>query len=136
MRTFLDSGILLTAWKREHLHAEALALLADESRQFFSSQMVRLELLPKPRFEKRTAEVGFYESFFAGAVAIEPLSAELGRDAEKLGARYGLSGPDALQIAAAIRHDVQEFYTTEKSTKPMFHVREMKVISLHSLLHG
>ena len=84
MRTFLDSGILLTAWKREHLHAEALALLADESRQFFSSQMVRLELLPKPRFEKRTAEVGFYESFFAGAVAIEPLSAELGRDADSL----------------------------------------------------
>ena len=136
MRTFLDSGILLTAWKREHLHAEALALLADESRQFFSSQMVRLELLPKPRFERRTAEVDFYESFFAGVEVIEPLSAELGREAEKLGARYGLSGPDALQIAAAIRHDVQEFYTTEKSTKPMFRVRELKVISLHSLTHG
>ncbi len=136
MRTFLDSGVLLTAWKREHLHAEALALLADEGRQFFSSQMVRLELLPKPRFEKRTAEADFYESFFTSAQAIEPLSAALGREAEKIAARYGLSGPDALQIAAAIRHDVQEFYTTEKSTKPMFRVRELKVISLHSPLHA
>ena len=98
--------------------------------------MVRLELISKPRFEKRTAEVDFYESFFAATVVVEPLSAALGREAEKLGARYGLSGPDALQIAAAIRHDVQEFYTTEKSTKPMFRVRELKIISLHSLPHA
>ena len=136
MRTFLDSGVLLKAWRGEELAAEALAILADDTRKFFSAQMVRLELLPKPRFEKRTAEVGFYESFFAGASAIEPLGDELGHEAEKLGARYGLSGPDALQIAAAIRHDVQEFYTTEKPTKPMFRVRELKVISLHSLLHA
>jgi predicted nucleic acid-binding protein len=133
LRTFVDSGVLLTAWKREHLADEALQLLADESREFFSSQMVWLELLTKPGFEKQTQEVIFYESFFASAVAVEPLSAELGREAEKLGTRYGLSGPDALQIAAAIRHGVREFYTTEKSTKPMFRVKELKVISLHSL---
>ncbi len=131
----MDSGVLLTAWKREHLAEEALQLLADESREFISSQMVRLELLPKPSFEKRTQEVFFYESFFASAVAIEPLSAELGREAEKLAARYGLSGPDALLIAAALRHKAQEFYTTEKSTKPMFRIKELKIISLHSL-HG
>ena len=136
MKTFLDSGVLLKAWRSEYLAAEALAILSDDTRQFISSQMVRLELLPKPRFEKRDAEVAFYESFFAGAAAIEPFSAELGREAEKLAARYGLSGPDALQIAAAIRHDVQEFYTTEKSTKPLFRVRELKVVSLHSLVHG
>ena len=133
MKTFLDSGVLLKAWRGEELAAEALAVLADDARQFFSSQMVRLELLPKPQFEKRPVEVAFYEAFFAAAAAIEPLSAELGHAAEKLAARYGLSGPDALQIAAALRQGVQEFYTTEKSTKPMFRVRELKVISLHSL---
>ena len=84
MRTFLDSGVLLKAWRGEELAAEALAILADDTRKFFSAQMVRLELLPKPRFEKRAAEVGFYESFFAGANAIEPLGDELGREAEKL----------------------------------------------------
>ena len=135
MRTFLDSGVLLTAWKREYLAEESLQLLADDTRVFYSSQMVRLELLSKPSFDKRVLEVAFYESFFAGVVVVEPLSAELGREAEKLAARYGLSGPDALQIAAALRHDVQEFYTSEKSTKPMFRIKELKVISLHSL-HG
>jgi predicted nucleic acid-binding protein len=133
LKTFVDSGVLLTAWKREHLAEEALELLADESREFFSSQMVRLELLPKPRFEKREREVSFYNAFFASAAAVEPFSPALGREAERLATRYGLSGPDALQIAAALRHGVQEFYTTEKSTKPMFRVKELKVISLHSL---
>lgn len=133
MKTFVDSGVLLKAWRGEELAEAALHLLADDSRQFFSSQMVRLELLPKARFEKRRGEVAFYESFFAGATAVEPLSLELGKEAEALAERYGLAGPDALQIAAALRHGVEEFYTTEKPTKPMFRVKELRVISLHSL---
>ena len=136
MRTFLDTGVLLTAWKRAHLADEAFQLLADENRQFFSSQLVRLELLPKPTHEKRALELAFYESFFASTVAVEPLSGGLARAAEKLARRYGLSGPDALQIAAALRHDVHEFYTTEKPAKAIFRVRELKVISLHSLIHA
>jgi hypothetical protein len=134
LRTFLDSGVLLKAWRGEELSQAALDLLSDDARQFFTSQMVRLELLSKPRFEKRLSEVVFYESFFAGAAAIEPLSEELGREAEALAARYGLAGPDSLQIAAALRYGVQEFYTTEKPTKPMFRVKELKVISLYSLV--
>ncbi len=125
--------MLLKAWRGEELAGAALGLLSDDSRQFISSQMVRLELLPKPRFEKRPGEVAFYESFFAGAAIVEPLSIELGREAEVLAARYGLAGPDSLQIAAALRHGVREFYTTEKPTKPMFRVKGLKVISLYSL---
>jgi predicted nucleic acid-binding protein len=124
---------LLKAWRSEELAQAALDLLSDDSRQFVTSQMVRLELLPKPRFEKRLGEVAFYESFFAGAAVIEPLSVELGREAEALAAKYGLAWPDSLQIAAALRHGVGEFYTTEKPIKPMFRVKELKVISLYSL---
>lgn len=47
--------------------------------------------------------------------------------------RYGLAGPDALQLSAALRQGVQEFYTSEKAGKPMFRVKEVKVVSLHSL---
>jgi len=125
--------VLLQAWRGEELAQAALNLLADDSRQFFSSQMVQLELLPKPRFEKRPREIAFYEAYFAEAAAVEPLSAELGREAEGLAVRYGLAGPDALQLAAAIRQGVEEFYTTEKLSKPMFRVKELKVISLYSL---
>ncbi len=133
MRTFLDTGVLLSAWKRETLSAAALTVMAADHREFYSSQMVRLELLPKPRFEKRSDEVRFYENYFSGTTAYEPLSVGLGNEAEALAARYGLSAADALQIAAAIRMGVEEFYTSEKPGKPMFRVKELKVISLHSL---
>ena len=133
MRTFLDTGVLLSAWKRETLSAAALTVMAADHREFYSSQMVRLELLPKPRFEKRSDEVRFYENFFSGTTASEPLSVGLGNEAEALAARYGLSAADALQVAAAIRMGVEEFYTSEKPGKPMFRVKELKVISLHSL---
>ena len=133
MKTFLDSSVLITAWRQNELASAALKILTDDTRQFFTSQMVMLEVLPKARFARQSKEEQFYTSHFSEAEAIEPLSTELGREAEKLATRYGLSGPDALQIAAALRHGVQEFYTTEKSTKPMFRVKELKVISLHSL---
>ena len=50
-----------------------------------------------------------------------------------LAARYGLAGADALQVAAAIRHGAREFYTSERPGKPLFRVKELKVVSLHSL---
>ena len=133
MKTFIDSGVLLKAWRGQDLADEALTILSDDNREFYSSQMVRLELLPKPCFEKRQKELNFYEAHFSEVKAFEPLSSDLGNDAESLAARYGLAGPDALQIAAAVRQGVQEFYTSEKPGKPMFRVRELKIISLHSI---
>jgi hypothetical protein len=37
---------------------------------------------------------------------------------------------DALHIAAAISVDAEEFITTEKSTKPMYRVTDIKIVSL------
>src|SRR5438132_475460 len=110
-----------------------MQLIDDDTREFFTSQLVRLELLPKTRFEKRPNEAAFYELHFADCVESEPLTRELGLEAEKLASRHGLAGPDALQIAAAIRQGVEEFYTSEKPGKPMFRVKEIKVVSLFSL---
>jgi predicted nucleic acid-binding protein len=133
LKTFLDSGVLLHAWRGETLSGAALQLIDDEERQFFTSQMVRLELIPKPRFEKRHAEIAFYEAHFADCIGCEPLSRTLGLEAEALAVQYGLAGPDALQLSAAIRQGVEEFYTSEKPGKPMFRVKEIKVLSLYSL---
>lgn len=134
MKTFLDSGVLLHVWRGSNLASAALQIMADDGRDFVTSQMVRLELLPKPRYEDRKKEVEFYETHFADCQSCEPLSEALGENAEQLAARYGLAGPDALQIAAAIRQGAQEFYTSEKPGKPMFRVREIKIISLFALL--
>jgi predicted nucleic acid-binding protein len=57
-----------------------------------------------------------------------------GVEAEKLATRYGLAGPDSLQLAAALRHNGAEFYTSERPGKSLFRVKELKIISLFSLL--
>jgi hypothetical protein len=56
LKTFLDSGVFLTAWKgRDRL--TAMSVVEDESREFYTSELVKLELLPKAMFHRQTAEV-------------------------------------------------------------------------------
>src|SRR5438128_1859578 len=61
LKTFLDSGVLLTAWRGESSpqRQSALELMADEQREFYTSDNVKLELLPKPAHEKRRMELEF-----------------------------------------------------------------------------
>jgi predicted nucleic acid-binding protein len=134
LRTFLDSGVLLTAWRggSSPQTQAALEMMADDQREFITSDNVKLELLPKPVFEKRLVEVEFYNEHFDSAVASEPFSRELGHAALALAKRYGLSAGDALNIAAAIRQHVEEFVTSELPGKPIFRVAGIKVLSIHA----
>ena len=135
MRTFLDSGVLLTAWRGRQAQAEAaLAIMEDRDREFFTSQLVELELMPKPAFFGQRDEIAFYQTHFAAAKGREMLSAVLGQSADRLARRYGLAAVDALHVAAAIRQRAEEFITTEKAGKPLFRVREIRVISLDSVV--
>jgi hypothetical protein len=106
--------------------------MADATREFFTCDNVRLELLPKPVFEKRRSEVEFYNDYFDLAT-IEPFSAALGEAALELGKKCGLAAGDALNLASAIRQEAEEFITSELPGKPMFRVAGIKIISLHSL---
>jgi len=74
----------------------------------------------------------YYNDYFKG-IASEPLSKELGVEALTLAKKYGLAAMDALHLASAIRQGADEFITSELPGKPMFRVKELKVISLHSL---
>jgi len=130
-RTFLDSGILLTGWKgKERDRDQALKVMEDPEREFVSSQIVRLELVPKPAYFQNKDELAFYQAYFSELKGEEKLSAELGDKALALGSRFGLSAADALNVAAAIRQGAREFITTEFSGKPLFRVSEIKVRSL------
>ena len=131
MKTFLDSGVLLTAWRGRDAEA-ALAVMEDPRRQFCTSQLVKLELLPKPAFFKQKAEIQFYQTHFRQAISEEPLSLELGEKAWELARRHGLAAVDALHLAAAIRQGADEFITTEKPGKPMFRVGGITVKSIHA----
>ena len=134
MKTFLDSGVLLAAWKGNSPRSVAAKkVLEDSTREFFTSDAVKLELLPKPIFEKRRLEVEFYNAHFSDAADSEPFSADLGRDALALAKQYGLAAMDALHLASAIRQGADEFITSELPGRPMFRVAGIKVISLHAL---
>jgi len=123
----------LSAWLGNSPRSiEAKSIVADESRDFLTSDAVKLELLPKPTFEKRRTELEYYNDHFKG-IASEPLSKELGGEALALAKQYGLAAMDALHLASAIRQGADEFITSELPGKPMFRVKELKVISLHSL---
>jgi len=131
VRTFLDPGVLLTAWRGRDAEA-ALAVMEDPQRQFCTSQLVKLELLPKPVFFKQEAEIEFYQTHFRMAKSEEPLSRELGQAAEELARQYGLAAVDALHLAAAIRQGADEFVTAEKPGKAMFRVPGITVKSIHT----
>jgi hypothetical protein len=131
VKTFLDSGVLLTAWRGKDSEA-ALAVMEDPRREFYTSQLVKLELLSKPAFFKQEAELEFYQTHFRAVKGEEPLSRELGEKAGELARQYGLAAVDALHLAAAIGQGAEEFITAEKPGKPMFRVRVITVTSIHT----
>jgi predicted nucleic acid-binding protein len=135
LKTFLDSGVLLTAWRGGSSAAAqaALAIMADDQRDFVTSDNVKLELLPKPTFERRRVEAEFYEAHFDMTSRSEPFSRDLGRAAMALAQQHGLSAGDALNLAAAIRQSADEFITSELPGKPIFRVDRIRVLSLQTV---
>jgi hypothetical protein len=130
-RSFIDSGVLLAAFRATGELAEnALDILGDARRQFVTSDFVRLELLPKPICYGKDEERRFYETFFASAEHTVRASRSLIEDAEREAATVGLSAMDALHIAAARRAECDEFVTAEKTTKPIFRVAGIIVTSI------
>lgn len=91
--------------------------------------MVKLELLPKPAFFKQRDELEFYKLHFDATTAEAPLDSAA---AFALAQRHGLAAADALNLAASIQLGAEEFITSELPGKPMFRVREIKVITLHA----
>ena len=123
IRTFLDSGVLIAAARATGvLGTRALALFNDPDRVFVTSAFVRMEIFPKAIYYKRQSEVAFYEDFFADVEQIVPISTPFVDLAYTEACQAGLSGLDALHIAAAKSCGAEEFITTERPTKPLFRV--------------
>ena len=74
IRTYVDSGVLIAAARGGGiLGKRALEIISDTAgREFVSSEYVRLETVPKPTYFGRSAEIRFYEEFFATAVGCLP----------------------------------------------------------------
>ena len=129
--TYIDSGVLIFAAQGKTAAAAlALPFLADPNREYVTSDYVRLEVLPKATFYKRTAEVAFYDLFFTTTARSIPTSEALLKYALEEACKTGIQGLDAVHIACAVFAGAEEFITSEKTSRPIHRTKLIKVVSI------
>jgi hypothetical protein len=132
IRTFLDSGVLIAAYKGSPpVVAAAINVLNHPNRLFLSSPFVRHEISPKALYNRRQDEYRFYQSYFRRASFCDDLKSILNQ-AGKEAAKSGINAMDSLHIAAAHLLDADEFITTEKPGKSIYRSSLVKVVYLFS----
>lgn len=131
-RTFLDSGVLIAAYKGlASIEEPAGVILGDPDRVFLASPFVRLEVSPKALFNKQGVEYRFYQRYFRQATFCDDLKSILSQ-ASKESARSGIGAMDSLHVAAAYLLDADEFITTEKPGKSIYRTSLVKIVYLFS----
>lgn len=129
-RTYLDSNVLVAAWRgKDQAGTKAMEVLDDPGRALVVSDAVRLEVMPKPLYERQEGESAFYEAIFAQAERAAWHLPTL-QQAHELAQRHGIAAMDAIHVATAIACHVDELVSAEKPTKPMFRITEIPVRSL------
>jgi predicted nucleic acid-binding protein len=129
-RTFLDSGVLIAAYKGSpSIEEPARLILDDPGRVFLSSPFVRHEVSPKALFNKQAVEYRFYQAYFRRALLYHDLKAILSH-AGKESAKSGIGAMDSLHIAAAYLLGAEEFVTTERPGKSIYRTTLVKVVYL------
>ena len=127
IRTFLDAGVLITAYNaRRGVEVEAAQVLGDKSRIFLSSPFIRHEVCPKAPFNKRHLEYRFYREYFQRETTfnVRLILERAGREAARSGAGAMVSLHPVHLLSA------DEFITTEKPRKSIYRTSLVKVIYL------
>lgn len=129
--TFIDSGVLITASRGvENLSERAMTILSSADRKFASSELIKLEVFPKAIYYRQNDEIEFYQTFFNAVTYWANDIERINEEGYNIACKYGLAAMDALHIAAAKSVGAEEFITTEKPTKPMYRVTELKIVAL------
>ena len=132
-RIYIDANVLIAAFQGEERIAQrVLRALDDPSQKIVVSDYLRLEVLPKPTFNRRQEEIDFMLEIFDGADENIVTSPEVTRRALEFASKYDLSPVDALHVGIAAVAGVDELITMEKPTKPICRVKEVNVVSIHS----
>ena len=128
--TYADACLLFLGFRDKGIRGQKAAeILDDKRRVFVVSDALWLEVMPSPLRNKQHDEVAFYERFFARARHI-PMSDAIMRRARDLAGRYYLDAMDAIHIAYALHAGADQFISAENSTKRMFLVQEMPVLTI------
>jgi|SRR5579862_888689 len=133
MRTYIDSGVLITAARgNADLSTPAVNILTDVTREFVSSEWVRLEVLPKARYFRRESEIAFYDLFFAQVSIWAPFEPDLLARALDEATACGLSAVDAIHILLAALTGCEELVTSERTTSAIHRTTRIRVVSLQA----
>ena len=112
---------------------QAIKILDDPNSEFVSSPFLRLEVLPKAVYEKRQAEVEFYETFFNAVTYWVHSVEETAKNAYTEACKFGLNAMDALHVAAAISVGADDLITTEKLEKSIHSVDSINIFSIRPI---
>ena len=129
---FLDSGILIAAARAEEdkISIEALKLIDDPDVKLASSNLVKLEILPKAIYNKNKEEALFYDEFFQSVSIFIKIDEALIEKALEEAQKIGSKAMDALNIVTAHQAGAEEFFTIEKKEKPLFRTKLVTVKNL------
>lgn len=131
-RTFVDAGVLIAAARGgTEQSRRAMAVLDDPEREFVASPFLRLEVLPQALFNKRQAEVAFYETFFSAVTQWATDLAAIVEAAQREASACGVEAMDALHVAAAASAGAVELVTTEKPTRSLHRARLVRITTIY-----
>lgn len=129
-RTYVDTSVLIAAFKgKGELGRRARDVLDDPKRSLVVSDAVRLETLPKARYQERQEELKFLKAVFDQAECLAWSHSAL-QQAQDIAENHDIAAMDAIHVAHAIEAGVDEFVSAEKPTKPMFRVRSLVMRSI------
>jgi len=132
MRTYIDSGVLITAARgNAALSAPAIDVLSDTTREFVSSEWVKLEVLPKAQYFQRQSEINFYDLFFNRVGIWAPFEVGLLNMALDEACASGLSAVDAIHVVLAASAGCEELITSEKPTSAIHRTGRVRIVSIY-----
>lgn len=131
MRTYVDSGVLITAARGNAILSQpAVDILSDTTREFVSSEWVKLEVLPKARYFERQSEINFYDLFFGRVNIWVPFGPDLLTTAMEEASASGLSAVDAIHVVLAAVSGCEELITSEKATSAIHRTTRVRIVSI------
>lgn len=133
---YLDSCVVIYYIEKEPTLAPrigaALRALGGQGRAV-ASDLTRMECRVGPRSKDDNDLLARYDAFFAlGNVEFAALDAAAFDLATDLRATHGLKTPDALHLAAAIRHGCDEFWTRDRRLASAAMTRGVQVITFEA----
>jgi predicted nucleic acid-binding protein len=118
-RVFLDTAPLIYFIEGHSTYQDKLVecFSANDNAEFLfiTSSITLLEVLVKPIKDRKPRLVSQYKNILLNAEGIQifEISNEVSEKAAELRAKYNLRTPDALQIATALVHGADYFFTND-----------------------